>query len=71
VDPGPASVAPPLPRRPAWHYAAAFAAYVALGLVLKTVVLNWIVGPFFLVGVFHLLPRLGRRGSPTPPSAGP
>lgn len=46
-----------------------FVVYVALGLVLKSVVLNWIVGPLWLLGTLYLLPtsvrslaaRVGRR----------
>lgn len=43
-------------------YVAAFVAYVALGYVLKSGVLNWIVGPLWLVTVLHVIPRaIGRR----------
>jgi hypothetical protein len=42
-------------------YVAAFVVYVALGYFLKSWVLNWIVGPTFLVMVLYLLPKaLGR-----------
>ena len=42
-------------------YVAAFAAYVALGYVLKSVILNWLVGPVFLVVVLHVVPRTFAR----------
>lgn len=38
-------------------YLVAFVAYVVLGLFLKSVVLNWIVGPLFLLIVLYLVPR--------------
>ena len=44
----------------AW-IAAAFVVYVALGFVLKAPVLNWIVGPLWLLATLHVLPGLGRR----------
>lgn len=48
------------------QYAAAFTAYVVLGMLTKSFVLNWIVGPLWLVLVLHVLPRslrrLSRRG---------
>ncbi|MCB0971589.1 MAG: hypothetical protein KDA97_08750 [Acidimicrobiales bacterium] len=44
---------------PAW-IVASFAAYVALGLAFKSVVLNWIVGPTWLVVTLYVLPALGR-----------
>jgi len=53
------AVAPPLVA-----YVAVLVVYVALGYLLRSVVLNWIVGPLFLLAVLHLVPRLvGRRGS--------
>ncbi len=42
-------------------YVAAFVAYVALGLLTKSWVLNWIVGPLFLLVVLFLFPRGLRR----------
>ena len=43
-------------------YVVALAVYVVLGYFLKSAVLNWIVGPLWLVLVLHLLPKaLGRR----------
>lgn len=41
--------------------AVALAVYIALGYFLKSVVLNWIVGPLFLVMVLHVVPRAFRR----------
>jgi len=53
------ATAPPLAA-----YVALLVVYVALGYLLKSVVLNWIVGPLFLLAVLYLMPRLlGRRGS--------
>lgn len=46
---------------PAAAYVAALVVYVALGYFLKSIVLNWIVGPLFLVLVLHALPALLRR----------
>ncbi len=43
-------------------YAAALVAYVGLGLLTKSVVLNWVVGPVFPLLVLYVLPRLLRRG---------
>ena len=49
-------------REEAVVYAAAAVAYVALGVGLQSVVLNWIVGPLFLVGVvWGASAVLGRR----------
>ena len=53
ADPAPGSA----PDLPGYAYALAFVAYVALGYWLKSVVLNWLVGPLFLLIVLHLLPR--------------
>ena len=53
---------PPPRDLPAAAYVAAFVAYVALGYVFKSAILNWVVGPLFLLVVLHLLPRaLTRR----------
>ena len=51
---------PPDPPGSAW-IVAALAAYVVLGFMLKAPVLNWVVGPLWLLAVLHVLPRLGRR----------
>jgi hypothetical protein len=40
-----------------WAWAVLLAVYVALGLVLKSVVLNWIVGPLFPLFFLYLIPR--------------
>jgi hypothetical protein len=34
----------------------AFVVYVVLGILTRSVVLNWIVGPLFLLIVLHLVP---------------
>jgi hypothetical protein len=47
-------------QRP-WGYLTALVVYVALGLVLRSVVLNWIVGPLFLLLTLYLLPLAVRR----------
>ena len=46
---------------PAPVYVVAFVVYVALGLVVKSAVLNWLVGPLFLVVVLDVVPRLATR----------
>lgn len=46
---------------PPGAYVGAFLLYVVLGYFLKSIVLNWIVGPLFLVLVLHALPALFRR----------
>ena len=46
--------------RPSW-FVASFALYVTLGLLFKSAVLNWIVGPLWLVLTLWLLPALARR----------
>ena len=51
---------------PVWAYVASFVVYVVLGYFFTSVVLNWIVGPLWLVATLHLLPRalgLDRRGA--------
>ncbi len=51
----------PLSENP-YAWAVLFAVYVGLGVVLKSVVLNWIVGPLFPLVFLYLLPRaLGRH----------
>lgn len=42
-------------------YVAALVVYVALGYFLKSIVLNWIVGPLFLVVALHVIPTSLRR----------
>ncbi|HET9443540.1 MAG TPA: hypothetical protein VFO65_09465 [Acidimicrobiales bacterium] len=42
-------------------YAVAVLVYVPLGVLLKAVVLNWIVGPLFPVLVVYVIPALVRR----------
>lgn len=59
VQSEPAAVAPPLVA-----YVATFIVYLILGYLFRSVVLNWIIGPLFLVGCLHVLPRLlGRRAA--------
>lgn len=41
-------------------FAASFVAYVAVGVVLKSPVLNWIVGPLWLFATLFLVPVLWR-----------
>jgi hypothetical protein len=41
-----------------WHYLLAFVVYVALGVLTRSVVLNWIVGPLFLLLSLYVVPRL-------------
>ncbi len=53
----PEALGPPLAA-----YIATFAVYLVLGYLFRSVVLNWIIGPLFLVGCLHVVPRLlGRR----------
>jgi hypothetical protein len=42
-------------------YAAALVGYVVTGSFLKSVLLNWLVGPLFLLIVLYLVPTLVRR----------
>ena len=42
-------------------YLLAFVSYVVLGLLFKTWVLTWIVGPFYLVITLYYLPNALRR----------
>jgi hypothetical protein len=46
---------------PAAVYAAAFALYVVLGVMTKVWVLNWTVGPLFLLLVLGVLPGAARH----------
>lgn len=48
-------------------WAVLLAVYVALGVVLKSAVLNWIVGPLFPLVFLYLLPRVLRRGGDAGP----
>ena len=50
---------PGLPS-PAW-FVATFVGYVVLGLVTKSAVLNWVVGPLWLLLTLYVLPELFRR----------
>lgn len=45
---------------PVGWYVAALVAYVAGGLVFKSALLNWLVGPLFLVLVLYAVPTLVR-----------
>jgi hypothetical protein len=40
-----------------WHYVLALVAFVALGLLTRSVVLNWIVGPLFPLLFLYVVPR--------------
>lgn len=42
-------------------YLLAFVSYVILGFFFKTWVLNWIVGPFYIVITMYYLPNALRR----------
>ena len=44
-----------------WLYVVAFVAYVVLGLLTRSVVLNWIVGPLFPLLALYLVPRVIRK----------
>jgi hypothetical protein len=44
----------------AW-YAAALLVYVGAGYFFKSVLLNWVVGPLFLLITLYLVPTLVRR----------
>ena len=46
---------------PVAAYVIAFVAYVALGLVVKSALLNWLVGPLFLLVVLDVVPRAATR----------
>lgn len=58
---------PPAAATGAVAFLVALVVYIALGLVLKSAVLNWIVGPLFPLFALYLLPaavgrlRWGRR----------
>ena len=58
----------------AWLYVPVFLLYVALGLLTKSLVLNWIVGPLFPLLVLYVVPHLvglGRRRLGDPPVSEP
>ena len=40
-----------------WVWAVALVVYVGLGLLTRSVVLNWVVGPLFPLLALYLLPR--------------
>lgn len=44
-----------------WPFVVALVSYVALGLATRSVVLNWIVGPLYLVVALWMVPRGVRR----------
>ena len=61
-------MADPLWARRLWRdheegvlYAVAVAVYVPAGLLLRTIVLNWLVGLLFPLLVVHVVPTLVRR----------
>ena len=54
------SAGPPDPPGKIWMVVA-FIVYVALGFTLKAPVLNWVVGPLWLLVILHLMPSLFRR----------
>ncbi len=51
---------PPAGGPPWAAYVATLVAYVALGFFLRSVVLNWIVGPLVPLLALYLVPRLVR-----------
>lgn len=53
--------APARDLRPVFAFAAALVIYIALGVTVKSVVLNWIVGPLFPVVVLYAVPAALRR----------
>ena len=44
-------------RRQYWWVAGSLVVYVILGVWLKSLVLNWIVGPLWLIVTLYLLPK--------------
>ena len=40
-------------------YIATFVVYLVLGYLFRSVFLNWIIGPLFLVGSLYVVPRPG------------
>lgn len=57
---------PPEPTPSQWRadgpglFLLSLASYVVAGVLLKSAVLNWVVGPLYLVTVLHALPTAGR-----------
>jgi hypothetical protein len=49
----------PGPRLP--HYVVALVVYVVLGLLTRSVVLNWVVGPLFPLIALYLVPLAVRK----------
>ncbi|MDH4169786.1 MAG: hypothetical protein OEW42_09375 [Acidimicrobiia bacterium] len=53
---------PPVEGLPRAHwFVVTFVVYVALALVVKSTVLNWIIGPLWLLITLFLVPNLFRR----------
>lgn len=44
-----------------WWYAVALATYVTAGFFFKSVLLNWLVGPLFLLIVLYVIPTILRN----------
>jgi uncharacterized membrane protein len=44
-----------------WLFVPVFVLYVVLGLLAKSAVLNWIVGPLFPLLVLYVIPHLAGR----------
>jgi hypothetical protein len=51
-------VVPPPDDASIGAHVAALVVYIVLGYFLKSIVLNWIVGPLFLLVVLYLVPRV-------------
>lgn len=43
-----------------WRYVLVFVVYVGLGVLTRSVVLNWIVGPLFPLLALYVVPKLAR-----------
>ena len=41
-----------------WHYGIAAAVYIVLGVLLRDIVLNWIIGPLFVVAWMWWVPPM-------------
>lgn len=61
VGPAPVSNEAESGWREATPYAVMLVVYVVLGLTLKVVVLNWVVGPLFLLFALYVIPRTWQR----------
>ena len=48
-------------REELWYYGIAAAIYIGLGLLLQSAVLNFIVGPLFIVAWMWLIPPLVKK----------